>query len=1205
MDPLSITASTITVIQSISAAYKVIKQLKGLPKAFNQVGDNLPLVEDTLEAAHARLEKASLDASSKKAIEPVTQRCQEKAKALRDIFQEVERGRKDTKDAKDWSALASFYRTKVLPMGKASRVEALMHDILCGLRGLAIHHLFKAATEKQLEKLEKAIQDLSAVEPSLPDSDFEKGSTANIAQTIESGGTGYQFPSTDWSTQHINFGTSFSPHMKKELTSGPLVNNNHYIPIAGGGNQQSVILSWLQSICPPLRVEDTHNEKLQIADKAPGTGEWLLNSPKFIKWRDNEPRKLWCHGILGAGKTVLAAKIINHLQVGYSRSKNIACLYIYFDYIEHKNQGLTSLLSTLLIQLLRMRNGLSAKILEIHDAWGTKRMFPSSDDYTAMLKSQLTEFSRVFIVIDALDECPDDTRSSFVKTLDRLPDKVHVLYTTTPGRSHGQLIRPGGSEIEVIAHPDDIRKYLKKTINDRQRLRAMAEAGQQVDHAFLDKALDTIVTKSDGMFLLAHLHIEFLASNHTPQGFKKGIAHLPRTPDEVYHAALERIQRQNESNRSLAYNVLTWLVFAEKRLTISELTHALTIQDHVKAIQAGEDLPVGNLALTTEYALTSACAGIVIVDKDSQLVRLAHYTVEEYLYKHQSAIFEDAQSKMARTCLVCLMHLPPKHCATKATPEKELQDRRRKYPFLQYAAEHWSDHVALGVRGTVYPLAWKFLNDARYKHQLATALQLMADIHLRHETDVSGLHMAAYFGLVNLVEKALSQNKPIHLNARTARGETPLHWAVQRRQTTFARFLVSQNVDLNASDANEKTALHKAIAQGDASTVDVLLSTSTGTNKRVNLKLKDSHGWTPLRWAAAYGQLDIVEKLLRAGAEVDARDKDGFTALRWTAYRGHMGLALLLIQNSDRAALERPCRDEWTVLRWAAQGGREKFIQLLVEKRVDLDVGDKDGWTALRWAVWYGHSMPAWLLMRAGADVNKTDVKGLTALHSAAERCYLSSGSGLVWLLLENGALVNAQSTRFGYTPLHFAASKGNESVVWLLLERGADPGLVDLNKRTALHWALNEGNTKVAKLLIWKAEGLIRAADDEKRTALHLAASVGNLDAVVSLLDNGARLDARDREGNTPLHLAVFQQHEQVVTCLLGRGADANIENKKKQTPNHIATSSGYTTIAATLGQSVRVGTAMQRVETPELRERSRSAMKSAGNFAARVHSE
>lgn len=204
MDPLSIIASTITIVQSISLIYKAIQHAKGLPKAFNEVNQSLPLVIETLEAAHSQLRVAPPDEASAKAIEPVIKGCQEKANALLVIFQKIDSGRTEAKDG--W--VLEFYRTIVLSGGKSHRVETLMQDILKGLKMLSLNQLFKTATQSQIARLEEAIHGLYKVQPSLPDSDFDDSGMLNVTQNVAHEGTGNQAVNRGGTQQNV-FGNQF------------------------------------------------------------------------------------------------------------------------------------------------------------------------------------------------------------------------------------------------------------------------------------------------------------------------------------------------------------------------------------------------------------------------------------------------------------------------------------------------------------------------------------------------------------------------------------------------------------------------------------------------------------------------------------------------------------------------------------------------------------------------------------------------------------------------------------------------------------------------------------------------------------------------------------------------------------------------------------------------------------------------------------
>lgn len=223
MDPLAAIASIMAIVQTLSSSYNAIKQLKGLPKAFKEVGQQLPLVKETLDIVRQQIQASSLPDATRKAMDPSIRECQGNINALNDIFQDIEK--KNDKKTTEWAALVNTYRTMLLRLGKAHRVETLMQSMLNSLKALAIHQLFMVATKAQVGKLEAAIRELSEVEPSLPDSDFEAG-TSNFGQSIGSGGSGNMFnavggPMTNKfgnefnATGNMSFGTDFMNALMK------------------------------------------------------------------------------------------------------------------------------------------------------------------------------------------------------------------------------------------------------------------------------------------------------------------------------------------------------------------------------------------------------------------------------------------------------------------------------------------------------------------------------------------------------------------------------------------------------------------------------------------------------------------------------------------------------------------------------------------------------------------------------------------------------------------------------------------------------------------------------------------------------------------------------------------------------------------------------------------------------------------------------
>jgi len=172
MEPVSVTASFIGIIGGISATYRTIKTVKGLPKAFDEVQNDFPLVTRVLSHVHATLcDSQDITDDEKDAIMTMLQSSRSAAEELKRVFEEVKTECERDSGAKDWARFRVIYH-KALRGMKASRVERLMLEILSGLKKLALRQIFELASQHDIQPLDKAIQDLAKVDPSLPDSEF-------------------------------------------------------------------------------------------------------------------------------------------------------------------------------------------------------------------------------------------------------------------------------------------------------------------------------------------------------------------------------------------------------------------------------------------------------------------------------------------------------------------------------------------------------------------------------------------------------------------------------------------------------------------------------------------------------------------------------------------------------------------------------------------------------------------------------------------------------------------------------------------------------------------------------------------------------------------------------------------------------------------------------------------------------------------------
>lgn len=109
---------------------------------------------------------------------------------------------------------------------------------------------------------------------------------------------------------------------------------------------------------------------------------------------------------------------------------------------------------------------------------------------------------------------------------------------------------------------------------------------------------------------------------------------LAQTPDTFYQQTIKRMK-----NSGLAKDlgsVLPWLVHAKRFLTVKELFHAVEFHKNSVDIRSGQcRFPDMEPTPHFKRILSHLCAGIVVLDKDSNEVSLQHYTTRDYLMKFE------------------------------------------------------------------------------------------------------------------------------------------------------------------------------------------------------------------------------------------------------------------------------------------------------------------------------------------------------------------------------------------------------------------------------------------------------------------------------------------------------------------------------------------------------------------------------------------
>ncbi|PPL00330.1 Ankyrin repeat-containing protein [Parapedobacter indicus] len=121
-----------------------------------------------------------------------------------------------------------------------------------------------------------------------------------------------------------------------------------------------------------------------------------------------------------------------------------------------------------------------------------------------------------------------------------------------------------------------------------------------------------------------------------------------------------------------------------------------------------------------------------------------------------------------------------------------------------------------------------------------------------------------------------------------------------------------------------------------------------------------------------------------------------------------------------------------------------------------------------------------------------------------------------------------------GFTPLGLSTHFGNEDVVRYLLAKHADPNIQSQNGYNVypLHAAIGANFDGIAKMLI-EAGAEVNVLQTSRTSPLHLAAQNGNIDLIILLLENGARVEIKNDMGKTASDLAAEKRHVEIAEIL------------------------------------------------------------------------
>lgn len=235
------------------------------------------------------------------------------------------------------------------------------------------------------------------------------------------------------------------------------------------------ILDWITPI------DYTSQQNDLIKSRQPGTGEWLVNSEEFQNWIDKKKQTLFCPGIPGAGKTIATSIAVSYLHAKFQEKHDIGIAYLYLNFRRQSEQEPIHILSSILRQLSQMGSKVHDGVKEQYKEHTPKKEEnqptsripptpPSLDEIVKTLNEVIASYSRIYIIINALDECTDSNLHRFTLMFEifglqtRLG--VNLFFTSRPvPHIEKDFESRECNTLEIRATDKDMRQYLDSNMS--------------------------------------------------------------------------------------------------------------------------------------------------------------------------------------------------------------------------------------------------------------------------------------------------------------------------------------------------------------------------------------------------------------------------------------------------------------------------------------------------------------------------------------------------------------------------------------------------------------------------------------------------------------------------------------------------------------------------------------------------------------------
>ncbi|TGZ77095.1 hypothetical protein EX30DRAFT_344379 [Ascodesmis nigricans] len=645
----------------------------------------------------------------------------------------------------------------------------------------------------------------------------------------------------------------------------------------GADTEREHVLDWLLKNTGHPAMHHQAAVKLHY----PGTGEWLLQSTEYVEWLRTQHGILWLHGIPGSGKTVLCSTVIE--DITQKLGPNGSGVAYFYCLTGATLLGAAQILRNIIAQLCSQSEQFFTEVRAFY-----RRLEPQSlsvADAINILQTNAWHFTKIAIIVDALDESPDieETILALVQLIDRQSGNISLFLTSRHDADIQQLMSKH-AQFEAPMSKTGVQKDINAYVSAQLQTRVADHQLKLRDPTLSETIRQALVDGADGMFLWAVCQIESICRQRNDKSIRTALGKLPRDLDQTYTRVLEEIRVLGPEQKKLARRILRWLVYCREPLSPDELTELVAVEPQDSVLD-------GSSVHTDPSDLLDICRSLIRIVSDEsgcERVELVHCTLQEFLTSDRiqhstiSEFYLDPVESHQTLATICLRYLGFTDFSSRCKNDPELNRRLSYFKALNYVADHWHYHVSKCDQNTITPLIpalnW-FL--AQREDNYSSWLQAYYKSSTTFAENTPPLYYTVSFQLYTLTCYLLDRGDSPNARINYGEGECALHVAASANDLPTIQALLGKGADIEVRAWNrEQAALHYAAEAGHWEAVNLLLDMGAEVDSR-------SHSQsTPLYRAARGGDIRTVMELLKRGADVNAKTWDGFTPAHEAARSG-------------------------------------------------------------------------------------------------------------------------------------------------------------------------------------------------------------------------------------------------------------------------------------------------------------------------------